>query len=552
MGHAAPAPIPAAVAIPDLRGGLSIDEWQERHVTIVTDEGRQVPFFDNSVQRAFARRIRENDARAAASRRASRDLFIKPRRGGGSEKLCKRLLIRGVTERNKNFLYLNASEEDTNDTFIEKVRVSYDLLADRVRPRLRNPDNRRAMEFIETGSAIRTKPASVAGGVRGRGFAEGVWDEVPRIREFMPTVEEQRRFLAAVLPAFRFGPFRMLFTPDGTDGIEYELWQASAKGENDWNRVFVSHFECDDTKDLGISDDEFGQIAGTLTEEELYLLEKFGIVGPDRVYRIAWRRRMRRELRHLFAQEYPEDELSCWIQPGTAFFDADTLRWQLENARPPIESGDWAPRHNGAILYYVPPHADHDYVVASDFGIGHGTGDPSMSVVLDFDSDPVEIVAEAWGHAHPTVFTDWTVRHLCLPYGVSGEPLWAPEMGGPGDVGIEHARRVHEYPRIYRHARQDAAGNVTYDHRFGFPTDPNTRPRMLEDLDSALAGRAMRVNSRRALADCQSFKLRSIRGKVGAARKRYQAESGEHDEGVIVLAIANYVRQSGMVRPGVG
>lgn len=547
MGRRPAAPVTALSSLPDLRGGLSIDEWQARNVTIVNDEGLELPFFDNAVQRAFAQKIAFSEARAAASKRPPRDLCIKPRRGGGSEKLCKRLLIRGVTERNKDFLYINANEEDTVDTFHDKIRKSYDLLPDRVRPRLRNPENRRGMELIETGCSIRTKPASVAGGVRGRGFAEGVWDEVPRVAETMPTIEEQRRFLAGVLPAFRFGAFRLLFTPDGCDDIAYALWQESAKGENDFNRIFVSHFECDDTKDLGISPDQFNEIEATLTEEETFQLDRFGILGPDRIYRIAWRRRLKRELRHLFPQEYPEDEVSCWIQPGTSFFEHDAVRWQHANARPPIETGDWAPRHNGAIVYYVPPHPDHDYIVASDYGLGHGSGDPSMSVVLDYDAN--EIVAEAWGHVPATTFTDWTIRELCLPY---NEALWAPEMGGPGDVAVEHARRAHEYVRLYRHVRADAAGNVSYDHRFGFPTDAGTRPRMLEDLDRAFSQHELRVNSRRALADCQSFKLRSIGGKVGAARKRYQAESGEHDEGVMVLGIANYVRQTGMVRPGIG
>lgn len=547
MGRRPSLPVSALASLPDLREGLSIDQWQERYVLIVTDEGKQIPFFDNSVQRAFARKIADNEARCAESKRPPRDLCIKPRRGGGSEKLCKRLLIRGVTERNKDFLYINANEEDTVETFHDKVRKSFDLLPDRARPRLRNPENRRALELIETGCSIRTKPASVAGGVRGRGFAEGVWDEVPRVKETMPTVEEQRRFLAGVLPAFRYGAFRLLFTPDGTDDVAYELWHESVKGENDWNRVFVSHFECDDCQDLHITPDEFREVEATLSEEERFLLDRFAIVGAERVFRIAWRRRVKRELRHLFAQEFPEDEVSCWIQPGTAFFDADALRWQLEHARPPIDRGEWAPRHNGAILYYAPPLPDHEYLVASDFGVGHGTGDPSLSLVLDVDSN--EVVAEAWGHIPAPLFTDWTIRNLCLPY---GEALWAPEMGGPGDVAVEHARRAHEYARIYRHARADAAGSVTYDFRFGFPTDARTRPRMLEELDRALCTRELRVNSRRVLADCQSFKLRAIGGRVGAARKRYEAESGEHDEGVMTLAIANYVRQTGMVRPGIG
>lgn len=540
----------------NLRRGLSIDDWQERHAWIVTDEGLVVPFLDNPAQVELRREIARVDGIARERHLPERTLIVKPRRAGYTRKLSTRLLVRAVTEPNKRFLYLNATDPDTRDAFRD-VRWTFEHLAADVRPALANAQSEREMVFPDLGSRLQTKSASVTGGVRGRGYAEGLWDEVPRIAEVFPAIEEQRRFLqGAVLPAFRYGAFRLLFTPDGVDGIEFDLWQGSIRGENDWLRVFIPWTRCADTRIFNLTGTERVEIRETLTEEERDLCARLLPSAPtdEQVERIAWRRRKRREIGKLFPQEYPEDEVSCWIAPGTVFFSPDAIAWQRARARPPIlrgsdlagTDGRFASRMQDGrgeprLIFYVPPHPDHSYIVATDYGVGHGTGDPSMSLVLDFDT--AEVVAELYGHFEPLDFTRLSISLLCIPY---GEALWAPELDGPGRAGIAHAREVLEYHNIYRHIRTHGT-SVEYAHELGWRTDALTRPVMLEDLALAFEEKTVLVNSRRALADAQSFKLKSVTGKAS----RYEAEAGAHDEGVIVLAIANYIRLRANVRTAI-
>jgi len=528
------------------RGGRSIDEWQERYCNIVTDEGKELPFLDNEAQKLLVVALERAQAQARELHTQARGLIIKPRRAGFTTKMLCRQLVRASTETNRNFLYINANKPDTLEGFNE-ARGMYDRLPDSVRLTLRNPENFQRMDFLETRSKMQTRFASVIGGVRGKGFAEGLWDEIPRVSENLVTIEDQQRFLmGGVLPAFRYAPFWCLFTPDGTGDIAYDLWTRSKRGENDWARILITHWQTRACMTHGLKGEPLQEVLDTLTDEEIGRLQLAKIPKHEWGKRIHWRRAKQRELRRLFYQEYPEDDVSCWIAPGTAFFDQDAIAHQTRIARPHIQEGKWAPQLNGNLRFYSPPQPDRDYLVASDFGMGRATGDPSMSVVLDVESN--EVVAVLAGNYEPESFTELSIRRLCIPY---HEALWAPESNlGPGRAGLVYARRVMGYHHIYRHARVDGT-NIRYDPDFGWPTDNATRPVMLEDLDMALReadGKfTFRVNDPRILADLQAFKLRERRARPD----RYEAEKGAHDEGVIVLGILNYIRSRGMSRPSV-
>ena len=528
------------------RGNRTVTEWQERYCEIVTDEGMELPFLDNEAQRLLVKALDRAVEMARERHQPARGLIIKPRRAGFTTKMLCRQLVRACTEEHRKFLYINANKPDTLEGFSEAIGM-WERLPLEVRPTRKNSENMQRMDFVETRSSMRTKFASVVGGVRGKGYAEGLWDEIPRVAENLVTVNDQERFLnAGTLPAFRYAPFWCLFTPDGTGDIAYDLWTKSKKGENDWARILITHWQTRACMTHGLSDADQLVVIDTLTEEEK---ERLGIAQvPEHEWakRIHWRRMKQRELGRLFYQEYPEDDVSCWIAPGTAFFDQEAVAHQARIARPHITQGRWAPQLNGALRFYVPPREDGDYLVASDFGMGRLTGDPSMSAVLDLDSN--EVVACLHGNYEPEVFTEMTIRRLCTPY---NEALWAPESNlGPGRAGLVYGRRVLNYFHLYLHARQDGT-RIRYDNEFGWPTDNQTRPVMLEDLDQALreamGTHTFRVNDPRILADLQAFKLREKRARPD----RYEAEKGAHDEGVIVLGILNYIRSRGLSRPSV-
>lgn len=532
----------------DLRRGKTITEWQESYVWLVTDDGLQVPFADNAGQRELDRRINESAARAAEEHRPPRDLVIKPRRDGFTSKLtCGRLLVRACTEENLRLLYMGPNESDTIKTFADSVLRSYELLRPEVRPSRRNARNLSSLDLIETRSSILTKAASTPGAVRGGGYAEGLWDEVPRVQEVL-SAAEQERLWSAVEPAFRYGAFRWLFTPDGTNDIAYEKWQESRRGANDWTRIFISHWMSDQCLIPNLTAAQVEEIQDTLTEEERFLLDRNGIRGAERFMRIAWRRQKMREHPKLFLQEYPEDEVSCWISPGKMFFEIEDIQRQERERRQPIKEGRWAPKYNGQLVYFVPPNPEHDYIAVTDYGVGHGTGDPSMTLIYDFDTQ--EVVAGIHTRDFQVVqFTEVTIA-LCREYGFDdNDPLWAPENNSPGRGGVSHAQTVLEYDNIYQHV--DLTGvRVKIAHELGWTTTPGNRGRMLEDLYRSLRVGDLRVNFMPALVDLRAFKLRPQTGNKNSDI-RYEAEKNAHDEGVICLAILDQVRRSGCVRPQV-
>jgi hypothetical protein len=100
-------------------------------------------------------------------------------------------------------------------------------------------------------------------------------------------------------------------TPNGAQGYFYEKCMEALDG----NGNYVFHFYpwwLDTEYRIPLLPDEII----TFTDEELALVTKHNLT-PEQ---IKWRRDKQIELKHLFAQEYPEDSRSCFLMSGNGYF----------------------------------------------------------------------------------------------------------------------------------------------------------------------------------------------------------------------------------------
>ena len=96
---------------------------------------------------------------------------------------------------------------------------------------------------------------------------------------------------------------------------------------------------------------------------------------------IGYRRRIRADFRGLAAQEYAEDEESCFLASGECVFELAAVEARLKTAPEPVER-----RRNGELEIWLPPVKGKEYLVAVDPAGGGSEGDYSAAQVLEMET----------------------------------------------------------------------------------------------------------------------------------------------------------------------
>ena len=253
--------------------------------------------------------------------------------------------------------------------------------------------------------------------------------------------------------------------------------------------------------------------AARLTEEERQLRERHGRT----LEQIGYRREWRAGFRALAAQEFAEDAESCFRASGECVFDVAAIDQRLGELTPPIEV-----RWQGALQVWLPPVAGKRYVVAVDTAGGGAEGDYSVAQVVELRSglQCAELRAKL-----PPLELAMEVRSLHLEYGKAWVVV---ERNNHGSGVLAHLSGMVDREHIY------CSGHVQQGPQ-GWLTSAATRPVMLSELGALLVEQPELFRSERLLRECRSF-VRLANGRTGA-------KSGEHDDCVMAMAIAQAVRE---------
>lgn len=157
-------------------------------------------------------------------------------------------------------------------------------------------------------------------------------------------------------------------TPNGAQGHFYELCMEALDGDSVWTLHFYPWW-WDAGYRIPLDDGEV--IEYSLEEQDLVDAHE---LQPEQ---IKWRRLKKRELKHLFKQEYPEDPHTCFLTSGNSYF------------------GDVSECFTAPLDVEYNP--DHRYYAGLDFG---QTTDPSVMIVIDRDTgcmvDKLRMLKLSW------------------------------------------------------------------------------------------------------------------------------------------------------------
>lgn len=246
----------------------------------------------------------------------------------------------------------------------------------------------------------------------------------------------------------------------------------------------------------------------TLSPEERGLIRKHGL----HLEQIGYRRQLRANFRGLTAQEYAEDEESCFLASGEPVFELAAIEARHRDATDPVER-----RHNGELEIWLPPVPGKAYLVAVDPAGGGSQGDYSAVQVLEMEGGLQ--CAEFAGHVGGLELAR-LVSELAAEY----NHAWlVVERNNHGSGVLAYLETPCGYGRVYCQGGRQRS-------QPGWLTTSMSRPAALGRLGAALVDAPERFQSRRLLGECRSF-VRLPNGGTGA-------QAGTHDDRVMAMAIA--------------
>lgn len=319
-------------------------------------------------------------------------------------------------------------------------------------------------------------------------------------------------------------------TANGYDDFK-DMWDDAVAGNSEFVPVFCAWWELDEYRKTY---DGFG-----LTDEELKLKELYNLDNEQ----IAWRRwcihnNCRGDV-NLFKQEYPSCPEEAFLSSGNCVFDKEKIIERLEKIRDkkPIKRGSflydydgikisnirWQEDTNGIIKIYKDVVARRPYVIGGDTA-GDGS-DNFVGEVLDNISG--EQVAEL---SHETDEDLYARQMYCLGM-YYNQALIGVEVNFSTYPQKELERL--RYPKLYQRQVEDSKTHK-FMQKGGFKTTQITRPIIIAGLVEIMRDNTEVFNSIEYLRESLSF----IKNENG----RPEAEQGKHDDRVMAMAIAHYIR----------
>lgn len=449
------------------------------------------------VKKGGVRYLKLNRAQKEYSQKCSkRNIVLKARQVGITTYIAARFFIQTITRPGTLTVQVAHTEESAQAIFNIVHRFWENLPNSRVRSGalIKSRSNIRQIVFPRLDSEYRVETADDKAG-RGMTIHNLHCSEVSRWpRGVEDTLASLR---AALVPE---GEIVLESTPNGAAGLFYEEWQQAQ--ENGYTTHFFPWWFENSYKE-----DVSKKPVGELTEEEKDLVAQHGLT-PEQ---IAWRRTRWRIARGRAAEEYAEDDVSCFLASGECVFDLEAIEKAAALADGATEIED-----NGRLQIWLPPQDRKQYIIGVDAAGGGTEGDYACAQVIERSSG---LQCAEW-HGH---FPPYELARKVVKLGKRfGNALIAVERNNHGYGVLAHLKEIG-YDNLF-----------VKDGQEGWPTNVVTRPAMIEMLGATLIEQPSLFHSSRLLGELKTF-VRHADGHGAAAE-------GAHDDCVMAIAIALAVR----------
>ncbi len=459
--------------------------WRLENLYYVYDKkGRKTKFRPNTVQREIN------------SVKSKRKIILKARQMGVSTNELIKQLDYVVWNKNVTACIL-AHEHDAIEKLFRIPRRAYEAMPEGlgVTPLDKGGGSKYEMYFPRINSRIFCDLESRSNTIH--------WLHVSE-RAF---IEDRNRVMATIESVPLDGIITFESTPNGLNDF-YDMWLDK---ESNYEKLFYPWYF---HEEYFISDHELTK--AKLTADELIFIEKAKTKYKINITldQIAFRRFKQSELKGLFKQEYPEDDITCFLTSGANPFTLEIIKPMFDNAPTPV-------REVNGIKIYKERRNNTVYVIGADTAEGYG-GDNCAAHV--FDARTREQVASFKGNLKPSEFADklvemaklFHVKHEKQPQQM---PMIGVERNNHGHAVLLKLDEILNYPNLYQHE----------DERLGWKTDGVTRPIMTNVFIESVENGTTKLNDRETLGECLT--LVNNNGKI-------EATEGKQDDLFIAACIS--------------
>jgi hypothetical protein len=180
----------------------------------------------------------------------------------------------------------------------------------------------------------------------------------------------------------------------------------------------------------------------------------------------------------------------------------------------------------GAFWVFKEPQDGHEYIIGVDTAEGvEDAGDNSCFQIIDIST--MEQVAEFYSNKIPPVFFAGIVNQIGIYY---KSALVVVEGNAIGNAVLSALQYEHAYENLY----YDPKGR---HDRPGIKIGPGNRSPYLESIQNRIINNSIKINSRRLVNELNTFIYNS-------STKRAEAQRKKHDDAIMALAFAVYIRDS--------
>ena len=183
--------------------------------------------------------------------------------------------------------------------------------------------------------------------------------------------------------------------------------------------------------------------------------------------------------------------------------------------------------NKGAMWIWKEPVEGHEYILSADCAEGQAENNDS-SVFHVIDTATLEQVVEFYSNLIiPHEFSQ-VINEVATFY---NNALVVVENMGPGTAVLSALQHTLYYDNLY------FENNKTANAKPGIKIGQSNRSLYLESLQNRLTNQTVRINSMRFVCELQTFEYNKVTRKA-------QAQKGKHDDAIMAMCIALYVRDT--------
>jgi hypothetical protein len=457
--------------------------------------GKMVPFNLNLAQQYYW------------ARKTRRNLIVKARQKGISKIIDGDQLIDCI-RKPTNAVVISHEKEATKRLF-SSVRSFIDNLS--VKPEM-SIDSKSEIRFPKSGSSY------FIGTAGQKAFGRGDTVQRAHLSEaaFYDNLE---RILTGISEAAEYGQIDIETTPNGRDQV-YDMWQKAKGGMSSYTPIFIPWFIDNEYSTDEMTEEEKGGLSKSVQEMFLIPEKEFEVSYDEKklnervkkewgieltIAQLKWRRYKIWDKALMFYQEYPEDDVSCFLQSGRTVFANITTDI---TKRIPLDNLErW-----GATKEQKEALRKRRMFAGVDGAEGTPTGDRHSFAVVDVEKGKGYVVYEYTSNDPIDIF--WNrIKGIMSKFDIT---LGIEKNG----VGVAHVQKAKQLKIKYKEWETTAA----------------SRPLMITELEEAYR--------KEDLIESYPEAENEARDMEYSEKNRAEHKAGKHDDRIFARAIAWQIRKS--------